>query len=126
MREPFKEQLAKYLTNDSAKPVKQRRLAQLLFEELPREGFGGGYDFNFAASRKHPENLGKSLAEVFADERAHLISVKMSFVGYQEASARVSVTSPMNFEGFVLSQIALRLSCCWSEINVSKVEIFSA
>ena len=42
--EPFKEQLAKYLAEDSTKPAKQQRSAQLLFEELQREGFGGGRD----------------------------------------------------------------------------------
>lgn len=42
--EPFKVQLAGYLTDDSAKPVRQRRSALLLFEQLQREGFGGGYD----------------------------------------------------------------------------------
>lgn len=41
---PFKDQLAKYLTEDSIKPVKQRRTALLLFEQLQREGFDGGYD----------------------------------------------------------------------------------
>lgn len=42
--EPFKAHLAGYLTEDSAKPVQQRRSAQLLFEQLQREGFDGGYD----------------------------------------------------------------------------------
>jgi transposase len=42
--EPFKGQLAAYLKEDSAKPAKQRRTALLLFEQLQREGFGGGYD----------------------------------------------------------------------------------
>ncbi len=41
---PFKEQLAKYLTEDSTKPPKQWRTALLLFEQLQREGFDGGYD----------------------------------------------------------------------------------
>jgi transposase len=53
---------------------------------------------NFAASRKHPEIPDKSVAEVFADERAHLISVKVPFDGYQEAPARVSYTSLVNFD----------------------------
>jgi transposase len=42
--EPFKEQLAKHLKEDSDKPAKQRRTALLLFEQLQREGFAGGYD----------------------------------------------------------------------------------
>lgn len=42
--EPFKEQLAKLLEEDSPKPPKQRRTALLLFEQLQRDGFTGGYD----------------------------------------------------------------------------------
>jgi transposase len=42
--EPFKEQLAGYLKEDLAKPAKQRRTALLLFEQLQRDGFAGGYD----------------------------------------------------------------------------------
>lgn len=42
--EPFKERLATYLEQDSRKPVKEQRTALLLFEQLQREGFGGGYD----------------------------------------------------------------------------------
>ena len=42
--EPFKEQLAGYLKEDSAKPAKQRRSAILLFDQLQRDGFDGGYD----------------------------------------------------------------------------------
>ena len=49
--EPFKEQLARYLTEDGAKPARQRRSAQLLFEELQREGFGGGYAVSAVMSR---------------------------------------------------------------------------
>ena len=57
--EPFKEQLARYLTEDGAKPARQRRSAQLLFEELQREGFGGGYD----SVRRYVQNWRKSNAE---------------------------------------------------------------
>lgn len=42
--EPFKERLATYLEQDSKKPVKEQRTALLLFEQLQREGFSGGYD----------------------------------------------------------------------------------
>lgn len=42
--EPFCERLETCLKEDSAKPAKQRRTALLLFEQLQREGFGGGYD----------------------------------------------------------------------------------
>ncbi len=57
--EPFKEQLAKYLQEDSAKPAKQRRTAQLLFEQLQREGFAGGYD----SVRRYVQKWRKSNAE---------------------------------------------------------------
>jgi transposase len=42
--EPYKEQLIQALDEDHDKPKKQRRSAQLLFEELQRQGFAGGYD----------------------------------------------------------------------------------
>lgn len=42
--EPFKERLATYLEQDSRKAVKEQRTALLLFEQLQREGFAGGYD----------------------------------------------------------------------------------
>lgn len=57
--DPFKEQLAKYLTEDNAKPARQRRSAQLLFEQLQREGFGGGYD----SVRRYVQNWRKSSAD---------------------------------------------------------------
>jgi transposase len=41
---PFEERLLGLLTEDAAKPPRQRRSALLLFEELQREGFTGGYD----------------------------------------------------------------------------------
>ncbi len=42
--EPFNAQLTQFLEEDSAKPKRQQRTALLLFEQLQREGFGGGYD----------------------------------------------------------------------------------
>jgi transposase len=57
--EPFKERLSKYLKEESAKPVKQRRSALLLFEQLQREGFDGGYD----SVRRYVQNWRKSGAE---------------------------------------------------------------
>lgn len=42
--EPFKEKLAAYLDEDRSKPEKHRRTAMILFEQLQREGFDGGYD----------------------------------------------------------------------------------
>ena len=40
----FVEQLAEWLKEDSIKPVRHRRSAQILFEQLQREGYDGGYD----------------------------------------------------------------------------------
>lgn len=57
--EPFNETLGKFLTEDSAKPVRQRRSAQLLFEQLQREGFDGGYD----SVRRYVQNWRKTNAE---------------------------------------------------------------
>lgn len=40
----YEDRLKELLAEDSLKPVRHRRSAQLLFEALQREGFGGGYD----------------------------------------------------------------------------------
>lgn len=42
--EAFKASLSRMLDEDARKPKKQRRSALLLFEQLQRDGFGGGYD----------------------------------------------------------------------------------
>lgn len=42
--EPFKASLTQALQEDACKPKKQRRSALLLFEQVQREGFTGGYD----------------------------------------------------------------------------------
>ncbi len=40
----FVDQLTEWLKEDSSKPVRQRRSAQILFEQLQRAGYEGGYD----------------------------------------------------------------------------------
>ena len=40
----FEAQLTEYLTEDRGKQAKHRRSAQILFEQLQRDGFTGGYD----------------------------------------------------------------------------------
>jgi transposase len=40
----FVERLTEWLKEDRDKPVKHRRRAQILFEQLQREGYSGGYD----------------------------------------------------------------------------------
>lgn len=41
---PYQEQLSARLAADSSKPKREQRTAQVLFEELQRQGFSGGYD----------------------------------------------------------------------------------
>jgi len=48
----FISRLTELLNEDSGKPVRHRRSAQLLFEQLQREGYEGGYD----AVRRHVGN----------------------------------------------------------------------
>lgn len=57
--EPFRERLAAYLKEDSAKPVRQRRTALLLFEQLQRDGFDGSYD----SVRRYVQKWRKSAVE---------------------------------------------------------------
>lgn len=40
----FVEKLTEWLQEDSDKPVRHSRSAQILFEQLQREGYDGGYD----------------------------------------------------------------------------------
>src|SRR5665648_571849 len=40
----FIERLSELLQEDGEKPIRHRRSAQLLFEQLQREGYEGGYD----------------------------------------------------------------------------------
>jgi len=41
---PYEERLSQLLAEDRDRPHRQCRTAQILFEELQREGFPGGYD----------------------------------------------------------------------------------
>ena len=41
---PFIERLSELLKEDTGKPVRHRRSAQILFEQLQQEGYEGGYD----------------------------------------------------------------------------------
>jgi transposase len=41
---PFTETLEARLTADAAQPARERRTAQVLYDELQREGYAGGYD----------------------------------------------------------------------------------
>jgi transposase len=40
----FIERLSELLKEDTGKPVRHRKSAQILFEQLQREGYEGGYD----------------------------------------------------------------------------------
>lgn len=53
---------------------------------------------NLAANHKHPEFKDRTVAEVFAAEQEHLVSVNVPFDGYQETPARVSLTSLVSFD----------------------------
>ncbi len=41
---PYEGSLLEYLVNDATKPSREQRTAVVLFEELQRRGFEGGYD----------------------------------------------------------------------------------
>jgi transposase len=51
-----------------------------------------------AAGQKHPEFREKTVAEVFSEERKHLLTVRVPFDGYRETLARVSPTSLVSFD----------------------------
>ena len=61
----FVDRLVELLKEDESKPVKHRRRAQILFEQLQREGYDGGYD----AVRRYigvwKDEVGKVAAKVF-------------------------------------------------------------
>lgn len=61
----FIERLAELLKEDEAKPVKHRRRAQLLFEQLQREGYCGGYDTVRRYVTQWRLEAGKAPAKVF-------------------------------------------------------------
>ncbi len=51
-----------------------------------------------AAGHKHPEFKDKTVAELFAEERKHLLTVRVPFDGYREEVARISSTALVLFE----------------------------
>ena len=57
--------LAKWLKEDSDKPVRHRRRAQILFEQLQREGYDGGYDTVRRYIGIWKDEAGKAAAKVF-------------------------------------------------------------
>ena len=87
--EPFKEQLAAYLKEDSAKPAKQRRTALLLFEQLQREGFDGGYD----SVRRYVQKWHKS-----GTEREIKAFIPLSFAPGARHSSSTGATSRSNWQ----------------------------
>lgn len=60
----YEGRLKELLAEDSLKPIRHRRSAQLLFEQLQREGFSGGYD-SVRRYIKQQGNKTDSSAEVF-------------------------------------------------------------
>lgn len=61
----FVEQLAEWLKEDSSKPVRHRRSAQILFEQLQREGYDGGYDTLRRYVAKWSKEDGSALVKAF-------------------------------------------------------------
>lgn len=59
------ERLVELLKEDVAKPVKHRRRAQILFEQLQREGYAGGYDAVRRYVGAWRNEQGKSPAKAF-------------------------------------------------------------
>jgi transposase len=74
--------------------VQRRRFADL--EEL--NGWLEAQCRNHAANHKHPEFKERTISEVFAEERTHLVTVTSPFDGYQESMARVSPMSLISFD----------------------------
>jgi transposase len=61
----FVVRLVELMKEDEAKPVKHRRRAQLLFEQLQREGYPGGYDTVRRYIAQWKLEAGKAAAKVF-------------------------------------------------------------
>lgn len=57
----------------------------------------------WAIGHKHPSIAGKTVWEVFREEKEHLIQVEWPFDGYSEENARVSSYSPVSFDRMALS-----------------------
>lgn len=61
----FEERLKQLLVEDSIKPVRHQRSAQLLFEALQREGFAGGYDSIRRYIQQQRKEAGGGVAAAF-------------------------------------------------------------
>ncbi len=61
----FVVRLVELLKEDEAKPVKHRRRAQILFEQVQREGYSGGYDTVRRYIAQWKVEAGKAAAKVF-------------------------------------------------------------
>jgi transposase len=59
------ERLVELLNEDELKPVKHRRRAQILYEQLQREGYAGGYDAVRRYVRAWRKEEGKAPAKVY-------------------------------------------------------------
>jgi hypothetical protein len=74
--------------------VHKRRFADL--EEL--NGWLEEQCRNHSATQKHPEMKERTIAEMFAEEQAHLLKAVVPFDGYQESTTRVSSLSLICFD----------------------------
>lgn len=61
----FVEKLTEWLQEDSNKPIRHRRSAQILFEQLQREGYDGGYDTLRRYVAKWSKEDGSALVKAF-------------------------------------------------------------
>jgi transposase len=61
----FVEKLAEWLQEDSIKPLRHRRSSQILFEQLQREGYDGGYDTLRRYVGKWKKEDGSALVKAF-------------------------------------------------------------
>ncbi|NTW99552.1 MAG: IS21 family transposase [Geobacteraceae bacterium] len=62
---PFLDRLQELLKEDEAKPAKHRRRSQIVFEQLQREGYPGGYDTVRRYISQWKREAGKAAAKVF-------------------------------------------------------------
>ncbi|MEI7833486.1 MAG: IS21 family transposase [bacterium] len=51
-----------------------------------------------AVTQEHPEFKGRTVAEVFAEEKPYLLTVSTPFEGYRESPVRVSSTALVNYD----------------------------
>ena len=82
------EVLTEILEKEANLPRRQRRSTQRLFEELRGRSYDGAHD----KRTQHPEFKGRTIWEVFQDERESLMELRGPFDGFVEKAVRASTT----------------------------------